>query len=92
MAKFEVENLMITLSKNVVQDLLRTHLHEILEQLGYKDIRLGIPVGDPEPCIRVSVLPQRVSAMPRKVTVSTDSGPVDIPLKVSGDYEPSRPL
>jgi hypothetical protein len=75
------------LTPGVVQHLLRTHLPEILAQLGYEEIEIGIPVGDPDPHIRVSVTPDRVRAMPRFVTVRTEDGPIDIPIKVVGDYE-----
>ena len=83
---------MNTLTPKIVQSLLRQHLPEILAQLGYGELRLGIPVGDPDPCLLVSVPPQRIPALPPSVTVHTIDGPIDIPLKVSGDYEPSKLL
>lgn len=71
-----------------IRQLLKTNVHEILRQIGYEEVRLGVSVNDSEACIQVSVKPEKVDAMPKHVSVTTERGSIDIPLKVTGDYEP----
>jgi len=76
------------LTPGMIQRLLRTNAQEILRQLGSEETRIGVSMRDSEAYLHVSVRPERVSAMPKSVRVSSEEGPVDIPLNVTGDYEP----
>ncbi len=78
------------LTRRRIQELLRSHTHEIMKQLGDEEIIIGISMSDSKACLSVSVLSERVSEIPHSITIMTDEGEVEIPVKAKGDYEPIR--
>ena len=70
-----------------IKEILNSHAIEIMKQVGFENVRLGVSVHKSGGCIRVSVKPDRVKDLPKKITVTTDKGNIEIPIDVHGDYE-----
>ena len=75
-----------------VQKIMERYALDVWQQIPVDNFCIGVPVGDPDPCIQVYIPRGCKDKVPKSVILDTEEfGKVEIVLKVTEDYIPMCP-